>query len=124
MARSFQFTDLTKPIVKRPWLLFAGPSGSGKTRSALRLMTGQRRVVPGGLAVIDTEGDRALEHRPFFEFEHLRLEAPYPAEAYLEAVEFCVSKGARYIIVDSLSHEHEGPGGYLDQHAIEMGDNY
>jgi hypothetical protein len=36
---------------------------------------------------------------------------------YLAALEYCKSNGATTVVVDSMSHEHEGPGGVLEQHA-------
>src|SRR5262249_22138528 len=39
---------------------------------------------------------------------------------YLAALQYCVGKGAKVIIVDSTSHEHEGPGGMLDAQDKEL----
>jgi energy-coupling factor transporter ATP-binding protein EcfA2 len=106
-----------------------GPSGSGKTLSALRLATGIQRVQPGDIAVIDTESRRALHYAPkrgerpqpprTFAFRHIPFGAPFSPLDYLAAIEHAISKGARTIVVDSMSHEHEGPGGVLEMHAIE-----
>jgi hypothetical protein len=37
----------------------------------------------------------------------------------LAAIQHCVDKGAKTIVVDSISHEHEGPGGVLEWHETE-----
>lgn len=93
-----------------------GPSGSGKTYSALRLATGIQRVVGGRIAYIDTEADRALHYADSFDFDHMPFGAPFNPTRYLEAIRACVESGAKVVVVDSMSHEHEGPGGVLDQH--------
>ena len=111
-----------KPAVREsvPLLVgLMGPSGGGKTYSALRLATGIQRVTGGDIYHIDTEARRALHYADKFKFRHLEFGAPFGSLDYLAAIEHCVSKGAKVIIVDSMSHEHEGPGGVLEQHAEE-----
>jgi ABC-type dipeptide/oligopeptide/nickel transport system ATPase subunit len=93
-----------------------GPSGGGKTYSALRLAAGFQRVTGGETYVIDTEARRALHYADKFKFQHVEFGAPFSPLDYLEAIEYCVSKGATTVIVDSMSHEHEGPGGVLEMH--------
>jgi hypothetical protein len=97
-----------------------GPSGGGKTFSALRLATGIQRVAGGKLAVIDTEANRALHYAEDFKFQHMPFEAPFSPDDYAEAIRDCVSAGARTVVIDSMSHEHEGPGGVLEWHESEM----
>lgn len=97
-----------------------GPSGSGKTYSALRLATGIQRVVGGDIFFIDTEARRALHYADKFKFRHLPFKAPFGPLDYLAAIEHCVNKGAKTIVIDSLSHEHEGPGGVLEMHEQEV----
>lgn len=106
-----------------------GASGSGKTLSAIRVAEGMRRVYGGKVFVIDTESGRAKHYAPrsgeratpgqTYEFEHVQFNAPYGALRYTAALEYCVANGASVIVVDSASHEHEGPGGLLEQHAEE-----
>jgi ABC-type dipeptide/oligopeptide/nickel transport system ATPase subunit len=102
-------------------LLFGliGPSGSGKTFSALRLATGIQRIVGGDIWGIDTESRRMLHYAEKFKFRHVPFGAPFSSLDYLAAIEHCVNKGAKTIIVDSMSHEHEGPGGLLEMHQAE-----
>lgn len=97
-----------------------GPSGGGKTYSALRLATGIQQVVGGDIHGIDTEARRMLSYADKFKFRHLEFKAPFGPLDYLAAIEHCISKGAKTIIVDSMSHEHEGPGGVLEQHEAEV----
>jgi hypothetical protein len=98
----------------------AGPSASGKTFSALRLATGIQRTAPGDIYVIDTEAGRALHYADQFKFQHVPFSPPFGPLAYLDAIRFCVDKGASVIVIDSASHLHEGEGGLLDLHESEM----
>lgn len=97
-----------------------GPSGGGKTFSALRLATGIQRVSGGKIFVIDTEARRALHYADRFSFEHVPFVPPFGPLDYLAAIDHCVQRGAGVVIVDSMSHEHEGPGGVLEQHEAEI----
>ncbi len=105
----------------------AGPSGAGKTLSALRIARGLASD-DSKIFVIDTEAGRALHYacadgeKPgkfTFAFQHGELEAPFSPMAYGEALKVAVDAGAEVIIVDSASHEHEGPGGILEMHVEE-----
>lgn len=97
-----------------------GPSGSGKTYSALRLASGIARVSEGPIFCIDTESRRALHYAERFTFQHVPFGKPFDPLSYLAAVEHCVAHGAGTVIIDSMSHEHEGPGGVLEMHEAEM----
>lgn len=97
-----------------------GPSGGGKTFSALRLATGIQAVVGGEIYYIDTEANRALHYADSFKFRHIPFGAPFAPSDYLAAVKHCQSQGAKTVIVDSASHEHEGPGGVLEMHYAEQ----
>lgn len=97
-----------------------GPSATGKTYSALRLATGIQRLVGGDIHMIDTEARRGLHYADKFRFRHVPFGAPFAPLDYLAAIEHCVKKGAKTIIIDSMSHEHEGPGGVLEMHAAEV----
>lgn len=112
-----------KPAVREqtPLLIgLVGPSGSGKTMSALRLAKGIQSVVGGKIAAIDTEARRMLHYAARFDFEYLEFGAPFGSDRYLAAVHAAVEMGAKTIIVDSMSHEHEGPGGHLEYHDEEV----
>lgn len=101
------------------WVAIVSPSGAGKTYSALRLATGIQRVVGGDIWGIDSEAKRMLHYADDFRFRHVPFGAPFSPSRYLQAVEHCVARGARTIIIDSTSHEHEGPGGVLEMHSAE-----
>ncbi len=126
MSREFTDTPATREAV--PLLIgLVGASGSGKTFSALRLATGMQSVCGGDIFFVDTEARRALWYADKFAFKHVDFKAPFGPLDYLDAIEHCKAKGAKTIIVDSQSHEHEGPGGVLEQHAKtveEKGQNF
>lgn len=126
MIRTFE----DKPAIRSqvPLLVgLTGPSGGGKTYSALELAHGIQEVAGGEIGVIDTEAKRALHYagvkgsngKPFA-FRHLEFGAPFGSLDYLAAIQHFVSKGVRTIVVDSMSHEHEGPGGMLEAHDKEL----
>lgn len=109
----------------------AGPQASGKTTSALRIATGITSVTGGKILVIDTENSRALTYADNFKFQHMDFQPPFSPSAYLNAIQAAGSHGygpKDVIVVDSMSHEHEGPGGALE--AVESflnqraGDDY
>ena len=117
---SFQF----RPAVREATPLLSGlvgPSGSGKTLSALRLAVGIQKVRGGQIVAIDTEARRMLHYADHFKFLHLEFTSPFGSERYAEAIKAAAeeAKGG-VVIVDSMSHEHEGPGGYLDYHEQEV----
>src|SRR6185503_20689257 len=55
-----------------------------------------------------------------FKFKHLPFGAPFSPLDYLAAIEHCIKNGAKTIIIDSMSHEHEGVGGVLEMHEAEV----
>lgn len=119
ITRTFEDKPATRDKV--PLLVgLMGPSGSGKTFSALRLATGIQAVSGGDVYVIDTEASRAKHYADRFKYRHLDFKAPFGPLDYLAAIQHCVNKGAGVIVVDSMSHEHEGPGGVLEQHEQEL----
>lgn len=96
-----------------------GPSGGGKTYSALRIASGIQRVSGGAIGYVDTEGGRALHYADEFDFRHMDFPPPFSSQRYQEAIDACVADGCKVVVVDSMSHEHEGPGGHLEQHEAE-----
>lgn len=119
-------TDFTakKPALARMPLSIglAGPPGGGKTKSALRLAAGMQRVRPGPIVVIDTEARRAVRYfkgphnEHGYEFLHVDFKPPYEPKLFLDAIQAQLGLTPAAIIVDSLSDEHEGAGGYLEMH--------
>lgn len=129
-ARVFKIEDSEEAAQGgRPLLIgLMGPSGGGKTFSALRLATGIQQVTGGDIYGIDTEARRMLHYADRFKFKHIQFDAPFGSRDYLSAIQQCVKAGAGVVVVDSMSHEHEGPGGLLDSHEKELdrlaGDDY
>ena len=117
-ARKFEVVEGVRRA-SRLLIGLVGPSSSGKTFSGLRLSTGIQRVVGGDLHVIDTENRRSLAYADQFKFKHIDFRAPFSPEDYLDAIRYSVQKGAKTILIDSMSHEHEGPGGVLEWHEKE-----
>lgn len=107
--------DCAQPLI----LGIMGPSGGGKTFSALRFASGIQRVSGGEVFLIDTENKRCLAYADNFRFRRVFLDPPFDPLSYLDAVEHCVRRGAGVIIIDSMSHEHEGEGGLHDAHDAE-----
>lgn len=110
-------------------IAIVGASGSGKTLSALLLAEGIKRVQPGPIVVIDSEALRALKHANGDpdRFIHVPFEPPFGPLDYIEAFKHAIKHQPSTIIVDSMSHEWEGPGGVLAQHAKvvkEKGDKH
>ncbi len=127
----FVFEDKPATRVATPLLMgLVGPSGTGKTYSAMRLATGMQRVTGGEIYGIDTEANRMLHYAPLpgqkadpsrgqFAFRHVPFGSPFGPLRYLSAIEHCAKRGAKVIIIDSMSHEHDGVGGVLEQHQAE-----
>ena len=105
---SFKEAKQTNTYVK---MALCGPQNSGKTVSALRIAGG----LGGETCVIDSENKRALKYAASFKFKHFSLDPPFSSENYGAAIDAAVKSGFSNIITDSMSHEHEGPGGMLEQ---------
>jgi hypothetical protein len=94
-------------------LNIASPSGFGKTYSALRLaygITGSYETI----AVIDTEQESSSLYSHLGNFNTIKLDAPYTAARYIEAIKLCEKAGMGVIIIDSCSHVWNGVGGILE----------
>ncbi|MHA7900801.1 MAG: AAA family ATPase [Henriciella sp.] len=116
MSRTFEHKKGVRDRV--PLLIgLAGPSGSGKTYSALQLATGMQKVNEGEIFVIDTENKRALHYADDFDFQHVDFAPPFGSLDYLAVLEHVAKNKPAAIVVDSLSHEHEGEGGLIDLHS-------
>lgn len=139
MAKRTPREFTAEPAVRRAVPILVGlvaPSGGGKTFSALRLAKGIQRVDPGPIALVCTENGRGLHYAERFRnadgspgYLYVPFNPPFGSLDYRDAIRFAVEKlGARTVIVDSMSHEHEGPGGLLDYHEAELdrmaGDDY
>lgn len=106
---------------ERPMLVgIEGPPGAGKSYSALLLASGMKDVRGGDIVVIDTEGKRSLMYAEDFTFIREGFEAPYRSDHFQAAVEHWAPKKPAAIILDNFSDEHEGEGGLLDWHELEI----
>lgn len=103
-------------------LALHGPSGSGKTYSALQLAFGLSRTQ--NIAVIDTEARSAELYSNLGSFNVVSLSPPFTPERFIEAIEMCEDYGCDVIIIDSLSHAWEGPGGILEIHGNMPGNSF
>jgi hypothetical protein len=133
-ATARKFTSAIALRTRVPLIIgIAGPSGTGKTKSALRLADGMARVDTsskrwpdgkGHTAVIDTEARRALHYagqQPGqHTFHHIEFPPPHSPDDYLGAIDYAIAQGAGRIIIDSMSHEHDGEGGVLQMHDEEL----
>lgn len=100
-------------------LMLAGGTGAGKTWSAMALAAGMGNGQR--FAVCDTENGRASMYADTFDFDVFELTAPFTPDRYQEAVDAAESKDYPVLVIDSMSHEWEGPGGLLDWHDQLMG---
>lgn len=94
-------------------LNLSAPSGAGKTYSSLLMAYG----LVGDwskVAVIDTENGSASLYSHLGEFNVLDLQPPFTPERYIEAIDTAINAGMECIIIDSSSHEWNGPGGCLE----------
>lgn len=96
----------------------AGPTKSGKTMSALRLATG---LANGGkIVMINAEGARGHQYADKFSYLACDLTPPYRYGVYEEVLREAAKLRPGAIIVDSMSHAHDGPGGFLEWHEEEL----
>lgn len=115
---------IVQPAVRQKVSLLmglVGPSGSGKTYSALRLATGMAAASGGGpIVLIDTENRRAEHYADQFVFQHIDFAPPYGPLDDLAALQEAERANPAVIIIDSLSHVHDGEGGTLDCVTAEL----
>lgn len=103
-----------------------GPPGGGKTLSSLKVARGIQSVRGGDIVLIDTEGGRSKKYADQIAFQHVPFDPPCRSEDFLAAIKQQLASKPAAIIVDSMSDEHEGEGGYLewhDQQVPTMGGN-
>lgn len=93
----------------------SGPSGSGKTYSSLRLAHGLMGSFEH-VAVLDTEGGSASLYSDLGDYMTQEMKEPFGPDRYVKAIEFFQKEGVKCMIIDSASHEWDGPGGCLDIH--------
>jgi hypothetical protein len=72
--------------------------------------------------MINTEGAKGHQYADRFEYIATDITAPFRPEKYTEALQAALALDPRpaVVIIDSLSHMHDGPGGILEWHEEEL----
>jgi hypothetical protein len=91
-------------------LSLSGPSGSGKTYTAL--LFAQAFAPNGKIAVVDTEHGSASKYADSFSFDVVELSNFHPTN-YVKAIKAAVDAGYEVVVLDSITHAWNGPGGIL-----------
>jgi hypothetical protein len=112
----FKKAEKTKSKLR---LAIDGPSGSGKTWGALAIA----KAFGDKIAVIDTEHGSASLYSDRFSFDVMEIRNDFAPEKYIAGINAAEQAGYDVLIIDSLSHEWEGPGGCLDIQA-KLGGRY
>jgi len=114
MSEKFEIKTATRVGIN-PLIVAYSESGCGKTYSALLLARGLAGA-NGKIVVADSESGRASLYADVLPggFETFGIDAPFSPSRYVEAIDAIEASGAAVGIIDSGSHEHEGPGGVLD----------
>lgn len=104
---------------------FSASSGSGKTLSALRVAYGITQDW-SKICVVDSENNSASLYAEDNRFDigvfnTIPLPAPYSPKRYIEALKVA-EVNHDIVILDSITHEWNGPGGCLDLHTKYGGD--
>lgn len=104
----------------------SGPSGSGKTYSALLLAKG----LVGSLekvALVDTENKSSELYSDIVqdeEFSMVDFQPPFHPDRYVKLIKMAVDEGFECLIIDSTTHEWDGPGGVLEIHSNMPGNSF
>lgn len=91
----------------------SGVSGSGKTYTALQLAYGLAGGDARKIVLIDTENRRGSLYANALPapFNIIDFYAPFSPERYMQAIDAAIAAGAEVVVIDSVTHEWEGPGG-------------
>lgn len=128
--KMFEVTDAKREMLVGS-IGFIGASGAGKTLSMLKTAKGfMDRMLPEAtdhekwqkVGVIDTEHERSKIYAgtsnfgiEIGAFKHLNFQEPFSVERLDAAIKFLKEKfDVKIIIIDSISHFWEGPGGILE----------
>jgi len=96
----------------------AGPTKSGKTKSAHRLAQGLANGGP--VVMLNAEGARGHQYADQYQYTACDIEAPFNYGRYQQAIDEIAKVNPGCLIIDSASHAHDGPGGMLEQHDLEL----
>jgi hypothetical protein len=98
-------------------------SGGGKTFSAIMLAYGLTNYDPSKIGFLDTENRRGSLYADILQRANPPTEvpfligdlvAPFSPQRYIDAIQEFQKVGVEVLIVDTISHEHEGPGGLME----------
>ena len=93
----------------------AGPSGEGKTYTALLLAYGLANCDARKVGLLDAENKRGSLYSDILpggaRFRRGDLYAPFSPERYIDGIEAFQAAGVEVLVIDSVTHEWEGPGG-------------
>lgn len=94
----------------------AATSGEGKTYTALLMALGLAGGDPKKVGLLDTENRRGslysdIFHEPFLIGD---LNPPFSPTRYISAMREFAETDIECLVIDSMSHEHEGEGGMED----------
>lgn len=100
----------------------AGVSGSGKTRTALEIAWGLAKGDANKIGFLDTENRRGRLYAECLvgkdgkvhEFNHADLYAPFSPRRYSAAIQEFQETGIEVLVIDSVTHEYDNEGGYLE----------
>lgn len=110
-----------KPAIRQQTPLIigiAGPTKSGKTYSAHRLAAG---LANGGKVImLNAEGARGHQYADKFRYIACELMPPYRYGMYEDVLQATTNEKPAVVIIDSMSHAHDGPGGFLEWHEEEL----
>jgi hypothetical protein len=111
---SFEIKPATRVGIN-PLIVAYSESGCGKTFSSLLLARGLAGP-SGKIVVADSESRRASLYADVLPggFETFDLCAPFTPSRYVDAVDAIEQAGAVVGVIDSGSHEWDGPGSVLD----------
>lgn len=112
-TNKFTFQPATRTTVK-PLIGLLGKSGGGKTMTALLLARGLVGR-DGRIGLIDTENGRGSYFADLIPggYTVLQLEPPFSPQQYTDAL-IALNEQCDVGVVDSMTHEWNGEGGYLD----------
>lgn len=113
---ALEFRPAVREAVPMP-IALSGPSGSGKTYTALLMAAGIAGVT-GKVALLDTENGRG---KLYADSPGIRKALPngylyaeltsFAPSDYIGAIDDAEAAGITVLVIDSGSHEWEGPGG-------------
>lgn len=96
----------------------AGVSGSGKTYTALQLAYGLANGKADKIGFLDTENRRGRLYADILpkgaQFKIGDLVAPFSPQRYIDGIAAFEAAGCEVLVIDSGTHEWEGPGGCED----------